>query len=326
MQIATNRWSALAVTCLLMSAVAFAGVSVSSPAAGTTISSPVHFAASASGTYPITSMTIYVDSNIAYQLYAASLDTYVNMGTGQHFISVQAWDSHGNVYLNQFTITVGTASAPPPPTGGTTFSLIAQMSGWQSCTTCAGGSSAPYWTQQFVASPSLNGRSMQFFLGGSTPYSNALWWRQLGGNDAATHFVYDVQFYLTTPQYAQALEFDVNQSAGSRKFIFGTQCNIRDGGVWDVWDTANGAWRHTGIACSVPSAYTWHHLTWELYRDSAATHFVAFTLDGVKHYVNATYYSKPWSGTEINVAFQMDGDYAQHNYSTWLNYVTLKYW
>jgi hypothetical protein len=167
---------------------------------------------------------------------------------------------------------------------------------------------------------------MQFFLGGSIRYSDALWWKQLGAQNGATHFQYDVDFYLTTPQYAQSLEFDVNQSNGSRKFIFGTQCNIRNGGVWDVWDTAGGAWHSTGVACTVPAAYTWHHLTWELYRDSVATHFVAVTLDGVKHYVNMSFNSKAQSGTELNVAFQMDGDYAQHSYSTWLNYVTLHYW
>ncbi len=50
------------------------------------------------------------------------------------------------------------------------------------------------------------------------------------------------------------------------------------------------------------------------------------TLDGVKHYVNYTYYSRAVSANEINVAFQMDGDYAQHPYAAWLNNVTLRYW
>lgn len=40
----------------------------------------------------------------------------------------------------------------------------------------------------------------------------------------------------------------------------------------------------------------------------------------------ATYGSEPMGVSEINVAFQMDGDYAQHSYSTWLNFVTLRYW
>ena len=322
---ANKARSLTAVAFFLMTATAFAGVSVSSPSAGATASSPVHFVASASGSYPITAMRIYVDSVSAYLVDAASLNTSLAMSAGSHSISVQAWDTQGHVYINAFSINVS-GSAPPP---GTTFSLIEQMSGWQSCTTCAGaggnGPSATFWSKQFVASPSQNGKSMQFFLGGSYPYSNALWWKQLGANNGATHFQYDVDFYLTSPQYAQALEFDVNQSNGSRKFIFGTQCAIKDG-VWDVWDTANHVWRSTGVHCSVPAAYTWHHLTWQLYRDSTSTHFVSLTLDGVMHYINASYGSEPMAVNEINVAFQMDGDYVQHNYSTWLNYVTLHYW
>lgn len=329
-KITSKRWCALVLTCFLMSAMAFAGVSVSSPTSGSTTSSPVHFVASASGSAPISSMTIYVDNNIAFQINAASLNTNVSMGNGSHSISVQAWDTHGAVYVNKFTISVSGSSAPAPTPSGTAFSLIEQMSGWQSCTTCAGaggnGPSASFSIQQFVGSPSLNGKSMRFNIGGSRPYSDALWWKQLGAKNGASHFQYDVEFYLTAPQYAQALEFDINQSNGSRKFIFGTQCNIRNGGVWDVWDTAGGAWRHTGVACQMPAAYTWHHLVWEVYRDSTATHFVAVTLDGVKHYVNMTFNSKAQSANELNVAFQMDGDYAQHSYSTWLNYVTLRYW
>lgn len=331
MQTATKRWFLLGTMFFFMTAMAFAGVSVSSPASGSTSSSPVHFVASASGSSPISAMRIYVDSQSAFLVNAGSLNTSLSMSNGSHSISVQAWDTQGHVYINAFKINVSGSSAPSTPSGpGTTFSTIEQLGGWQSCTTCAGaggaGSSAAFWSKQGVASPSQNGKSMQFFLGGSHPYSDALWWKQLGGNNGITHFQYDVDFYLTSPQYAQALEFDINQSNGSRKFIFGTQCNLKGGGVWDVWDTANHTWRNTGIGCSIPSAFTWHHLTWEVYRDSSSTHFVALTLDGVKHYVNASYGSEPMGVSEINVAFQMDGDNAQHNYSAWLNFVTLHYW
>ena len=44
-----------------------------------------------------------------------------------------------------------------------------------------------------------------------------------GAANTATHFVYDIDFYLETPQYAFALEFDVNQTVNSRRFVFGTQ-------------------------------------------------------------------------------------------------------
>lgn len=221
-------------------------------------------------------------------------------------------------------------AAVPSATAQTTITQIQAMSGWSSCTTCAGaggaGSTAKFYMVQNQSSPSLTGHSTKFFLGGSTPYSDALWWKQLGAHNTVTHFQYDVYFYLTTPQYAQSLEFDVNHKNGYRWFIFGTQCSARGDHTWDVWDGAAARWRSTGIGCSAPSAYKWHHLTWHLYRDSYYVHFVSLTLDGVTHYVNRAYGSKASSSQGMTVAFQMDGDYAQHDYNAWLDKVSLKYW
>ena len=76
----------------------------------------------------------------------------------------------------------------------------------------------------------------------------------------------------------------------------------------------------------MPSAFTWHHLTWEFQRSDTQATFVALTLDGAKHYVNMSFDQIPSGVHEVNVAFQMDGDFAQHAYSTWLDNVTLSYW
>lgn len=402
---------------LILTGMSFAGVTLSSPLAGTTSASPVHFVASASSSFPIAAIRIYVDNVSMFTVNAASLDTFVAMSTGSHFVVVQAWDSTGAVFKSTETITVtappagvsvsapvnganvsspmqvvASATAPNPivamriylddvsvfavnsnslnttvsaattgshrlvvqawdstgvvykqpvnvtvssvtnpiPPNATTFSQIEDMSGWENCTVCAGaggnGSPATFSITQSQGSPSLDGSSAMFSIAGSAPYSDALWWKQLGANNAVANFKYDLDFYLTTPQFAQALEFDVNQSNGAHKFIFGTQCNLRDGGVWDVWGGTLGSWQSTGIACSVPAAFTWHHLTWEFQRSATQATFIALTLDGVKHDVNMTFDQIPSSVNEINVAFQMDGDFAQHAYSTWLDNVTLSYW
>ncbi|HEV2987010.1 MAG TPA: Ig-like domain-containing protein [Candidatus Angelobacter sp.] len=310
------------------------GVSVTQPADGSTVSAPMHVVASASAGNPITAMRIYLDNADMFTVNSNQLDTAVSASSGNHLLVVQAWDSTGVVYKQALNVNVGSGGSGggpgPVPSGAIVQSNIQQMAGWANCTVCAGaggnGPSAAFGTQQGVSSPSLSGASMQFSIGGSTPYSDALWWKQLGGNNGITHFQYDVDFYLTNPGAAQALEFDVNQSNGVYKFIFGTQCDIRGAGAWDVWDTAGHAWVNTGIPCSAPSAYQWHHLTWELFRDDSQTHFVALTLDGVKHYVNMAFWVQPSSVSEINVAFQMDGDYAQHAYDVWLDNVTLSYW
>ena len=171
----------------------------------------------------------------------------------------------------------------------------------------------------------MSGNSRVFHLAGTHAYSDALWWKQLGAANGATHLVYDVWFYLKSPQNAQALEFDSNQANGHMRWIFGTQCNIA-AGVWDVWGNAQGKWISTGIHCSAPSAFKWHHLTWEFKRTSSQLTFVALTYDGVKHYVNRTYTGRSSGVNELNVAFQMDQKANHIPYETWLDNVSLKYW
>ena len=222
-----------------------------------------------------------------------------------------------------------TSFAASTATAQTVKSAIQAMSGWQSCSSCAGfggtGPTSAISTQAGIASPSMSGNARVFSIAGTKPYSDALWWKQLGAANSATNLVYDVYFYLTTPQDAQALEFDNNQANGHMRWIFGTECNIA-AGVWDVYGNAQGKWLSTGIPCHMPSAFKWHHLTWEFKRTSTQLTYIAVTLDGVKHYVNRTYTGRASSVNELNVAFQMDQKSNHVAYKTWLDKVSLKFW
>jgi len=211
----------------------------------------------------------------------------------------------------------------------TTKTQIQRMSAWQSCAACAGaggsGPSASLYTVPGVVSPSLSGDSRVFSIASGTPYADALWWKQLGAVNTAHNLVYDVYFYIKNPAASQALEFDSNQANGRMRFIFGTQCAIASG-RWEVWGNAAGNWISTGIPCYQPTAYQWHHLTWEFKRTDTYLTFVALTYDGVKHYVNRTYPGRASGVNELNVAFQMDQRANHVTYQTWLDNVSLKYW
>jgi hypothetical protein len=212
----------------------------------------------------------------------------------------------------------------------TTFSNLDQKTGWQSCTTCAGaggsGPSASY-SSSIVSSPSKDGASRRFSIGGSTKYANALWWKQLGPNSGASHFVYDLYYYIKTPSAPQALEFDVNQSRYSKKYIFGTECDFNGTHTWHVYDPYNHVWRSTSIACNRPKAYTWNHIVLEFNRTSTGkTGFLTVTINGSKHYFSRSYAPRSSSAKEINVAFQEDLNGSATDYSVWLDKVTLKYW
>ncbi len=316
---------------LLFSACGFAQITVSSPSTST-VSSPTKFAATAKSQYgvSITEFKIYVDSTQKYRTSSSTISTSLSLSGGQHNVVFQAWDSKGYVYKKQVYVTVSGTSSSTASTSS--YTKIDQMSGWESCDSCAGsggtGPSTIYSLLQYIVSPSLDGKSAKFFLGGSTPYSQALWWKHLTAQPGAHHFLYDLYFYITNPSAPQALEFDVNQSANGHHFIFGTQCDIRKTKQWDVWNDIDKVFVPTGIACSAPSAYKWHHLILEFYRSSTdnRTHFVAVTLDGTKHYISKSYATCSTSASSLSTAFQMDGNYLQTDYTTWLDKIKLTYW
>ena len=113
---AGGRIALLLIVTFSLAGVSFAGVTISSPQNGSTVSSPVHVVASATSANPITFMRIYVDNIDVYDIAANRIDTSVSMAAGRRNIIVQAWDSKGTVFKAPITITV---SAPPPPPGVT---------------------------------------------------------------------------------------------------------------------------------------------------------------------------------------------------------------
>ena len=209
------------------------------------------------------------------------------------------------------------------------------MDSWQSCSVCAGsggqGPSAGHGLTQHVNSPSLSGDAAQFWLGGSTPYSDVLWWRTLAGggdlNNNAHHFVYDLQIYLDNPGAPEAIEFDIDQYVQGRSLIFGSQCDYRGDGDWDVYDNQAHKWVSTGIGCPTPGANTWTHLVLEVERtNDNYLHYVSLTIDGDKHYLDWYYPSTSTSFSGIDVNFQLDGNFQQENYSAWVDNMRLSVW
>jgi hypothetical protein len=325
---------ALLITAL--ASLASASISISSPGSGSSVGSPVHVVANASSSNPIVAVGVYVDNILKYSVSSYKVDTYISMSTGSHYIVVQSWDSKGYVQKQPVTVNVtsttsGSTGGSSIPSNATYYSNIDQMSGWASCDACAGaggsGPSAPYSMSEYQSSPSMDGASATFWLGGSTPYSQALWWKQLGGNSNVRNFVYDLYFYMKNPSAPQALEFDVNQSLNGQKFIFGTQCDYKGHHDWDVWDSAGRAWRQTGIPCNPPQAYAWNHLVLEFQRTTGnQAKFIAVTLNGQKSYINRAYYPISANAYELNTAFQMDGNNVMTNYQVWLDKVRLIAW
>lgn len=305
------------------------GVTISAPGNGSASGSPVHVVASGSAPGGAVGMQIYADGALVYGNASSTVDTYVSLAVGWHNLAVKVWGNNGWNTYSSVNVDVQNSSVDTPtatPSAATAVYNIQQQPNWSSCSACAGGATVPYSMTEGVANPSLSGSAAQFWLGGSTPYSSALWWKELTPVTAA-NFKYDADFYVQNPGAVQGLEFDVNQVIGGYRYIFGTECDVRYTGTFRVWDTANGGWVTTGVPCAAPAANAWNHITWEFQRTSSGQAlFVAVTLNGVRSPVNLSFWPKPNSGSELNVAFQMDGNYIQENYSAWVDNVTLTYW
>ncbi len=81
-------------------------VTIGSPVNGGTYGSPVRVIASASSPLSIRAMKVYVDGSARYSIKAASLDTSLSVTSGQHRITVNAWDASGAVFKSSVIITV----------------------------------------------------------------------------------------------------------------------------------------------------------------------------------------------------------------------------
>jgi len=323
------------------------GVTISSPANNSTVANGwVQVKATAFSPNNVVALQVYDNGSLIKQVNSGSIDVGLQLnGAGSHYMAVQAWDSNGTTFLSPVVVNVGTATAQPQPQagGGNTWGPqvgipsgatakydIDQMDGWQSCDACAGpgghGVIDPYAMTQNLNNPALDGKAATFWLGGTIPWGSALWWKQLGAIDSAKHFVYDLGFFIKDPHIAQALEFDMNQSVGGQKYIFGTECDTRNNAGWRVWDTANAHWMSTGKPCN-PKANEWNHLTWEFERVGNQTHFIAVTLNGFRQVVDKWYYSRPNGDVrELNTAIQIDGDEYQDDFQIWADKITMYAW
>ena len=73
-------------------------VTICSPAANSTVTSPVQIVAYATDSKTITEMNIYADGKMVYtqKTSAKLIDTAISLSTGTHTIQVKAWDSSRN--------------------------------------------------------------------------------------------------------------------------------------------------------------------------------------------------------------------------------------
>ena len=317
------------------------GVSVSSPANNSTVGSPATYVATATSSCSkgVASMGVYVNNQLVYVTQGAKLDTQISLGSGSQHTVVEDWDYCGGASYTTINVTVASDAQ---------LSAIQAMGGWNLwgelppvlavCNPCSGVT----WSMtQHVSSPSLSGNATKFTLGGTVPYSDALFSNPIMGQGSASlpdtgrtlipnlhNFTYDAYVYVTNASITQALEFDVNMYLNGVGMEWGTQCNHLADGDWDIWNNVSAHWVSTGAPCNLINN-GWNHVTLQVQRESNNDLlYQSITMNGVTYTINQTMapFSVPsgWYGMTVN--YQMDGNYKQTANTTYLDNFTLKYW
>ena len=322
------RLSRLISLVTLASASLYAQVSVTvqNPTNNSSTTSPAPVQATGTAvTGQVTSMHILVDGIEVFFEWGDSLNTYLWMAKGWHTVEVRAVDDGANVSNSQMMRVYSKS-------GKGTLDHIEDMTPWQNCTdaSCAGGqggqgASVVTLDAPNQTSPSLDNSSHEFYLGGTGSYGNAYWYKFLGGSSSVSNYNYDFWVQVSDANAPQALEFDVNHSYNNQRWVFGTECNLKLTKTWRVWD-ANSGWVDTGVSCTAATfpANAWTHIVWSVYRRGRTVIYRSVTVNGVQHGLGMQLNNQQnWTGADIDVTLQMDGDQNQTPYYVWLDRVSL---
>jgi hypothetical protein len=320
------------------------GVYVISPANGSIVSSPANYVATATSSCSkgIASMGIYANNQLVYVEDGAKMNTQVNLGSGVQQTVVEEWENGGGASVTPINVTVQGSDK--------VLSNLQASGGWNGWgelapvyDVCLSPCSGVTWSMlQHVSTTSLSGNATQFNIGGTKPYSDALWSLPVLGQNSTQdildightllptlhNFTYDAYFYVTNVPNTQVLEFDINMYMDGVGMIWGNQCNHLGGGVWDIWDNVNAKWVSTGFACNLKNN-AWNHVTVQGQRESGnEVQYQSITLNGITTNINKTYppFSVPQEWWGVTVNYQMDGNYRQSSNTTYLDNFSLTYW
>ncbi|MCU1332569.1 MAG: phosphoesterase [Candidatus Angelobacter sp.] len=295
-----------ATAAMAAAAVTIGKVTITSPANGATVGSPVAFKATFSGTARY--MKVWVDGVArAPVLNTGSLNTSLTLNAGPHQLVVEASDGV-TVYKSAVNVTVSGGSSSP---GGNVIANIQAMSGWRTCGACGntggGGAVASYVMIQNVTSPTLTGHAAKFSISGR-PFTNAFWYHENPAiNKTFSYLAYEFNIFIPRgfENSPQAIEFEVQQRINGRLYNFAWQA-LYPGNIWRTFDYATKSWKSSSVPYRRLTPGVWHHILAEYHTEGGVSVHDAITVDGLRTPVRIVHNSVATSGTELENAFQLD--------------------
>jgi len=317
---------------------AFSAVTVSTPTAGSPVSSPFTLKATASScsSQAISAMGYSLDNSTSTTIiYSTSINASVSGGLGTHTLHVKSWGNQGASCVTDVQINVVSASSSAP-SNAIAAKNIHKSYAWQHVND-TGTNGTSTGSMNVVGSPSLSGTARKF----SMSFRNSggeRYWASFGADTNAHNFLYDAQVYIASPSSDIAnIEMDMNQVIwNGQTVIFGVQCD----GYTNTWDITKNAgapnypideWVHTSVHCNPREWKTgvWHHVQIAYSRDSAGNVTYKYvTLDGVQKTINETVpsaFALGW-GSTLLTNFQIDGLGGYGSATVYVDNLTIYRW
>ena len=357
----------LCVGCTTFSSAQVSSISIQapglSPSGTTSLTSPVHVAATAEDLNPITGYVVYVDNQNVFRNFASTVDAWVMLPPGPHTLYMKAWDARTNYTTRTYQINVTGFAPPNPPVYAQRISGIDGES-WIVDNNpdvggkCQTGSLGAFNNNSDPNTDNVPGPGQHFIVNGTCQYDDSLfYWKYNDPKslESATNYLWEFWFYIPTitqSNTVQAMEFDMFQtvplSDGMHEFMFGSQCNYAKN-AWDFW-VPNGShltWVTSAVSPCKFSTGAWHHAVYFLQRVTSAGYqqipltfspstdinsylrFGTLTIDGQTTYLGGLAWStipKPAWGAVVGVQHQLDTSVAGVLIEQYANRESLTTW
>ncbi len=194
-------------------------------------------------------------------------------------------------------------------------SRLEESSNWKTCGNCGNtggtGDTATYSMQRGITSPTTDGSSARFSIGGSYPYKNAYWYlpQSTSPTTPLQYLKYEFDLYIPSAYYSapQAIEFECQQKANGYVYNFAWQADYARG-EWRIFNYVLKRWESSGLALTKFAANKWHHVIAEYHASGSQVVHDALTIDGVRHVIGIKHPAKYVGGTGhyLTSAFQLD--------------------
>jgi hypothetical protein len=245
------------------------GVMVTSPASGSTVTSPVKYVATATtGTCAqgVASMGVYINNTLTYVVDAASMNTSLTFNPGTYNTVVEEWDKCGGAAYTPVNITVSTSTPPAAdvvvtaPLANSTVTSPVTYKASASTTTCAQGvaSMGIYVNNSLTYVTNGSTLSTALALSPGAEHTVVEEWDKCGGASYTTVNLTvgsnpnSISSLAVSPNAVSFAMGTTQQFTATATYANGTTANVTSSATWSVANMAvasiNGAGLATGNA------------------------------------------------------------------------------